>query len=230
MMEQPQLNLLGATTVAYLYDTMPEQAWNHGFLSRTILVHSGENIIRSLFDEVDIPTPLYKELVADLRSISNLNGKITFEPAVASALDTWHKAGGPPRPEHPKLSSYCARRTAHLLKLCVIACVASTNELVVTMEHYNRALSWLLEVEMYMPDIFKSISIGGDAKAIEDTYYWACKLYYKTKNPLGEDVLIEYLANKVPSHSVERILQVMVKAGFFTKGYSGYTPRVRKDT
>ena len=230
MLDAPQLNLLGATTVAYLFDTMPEQAWGHGFLSRTILIHSGENIVRSLFDEVDKNEPLYQDLIYDLRICGAVAGKFVFELEAAKALDAWHQAKGPPRPEHPKLASYNSRRSAHLLKLCMVACVSAGNDRLITLEHYNRALSWLLEAEMYMPDIFKSISIGGDAKAIEDAYYWACKVYYKTKAPLEEGVIIEYLAAKVPSHSVERILQLMVKAGMFTKNFSGYTPRVRKDT
>jgi hypothetical protein len=230
MLDAPQLNLLGATTVAYLFDTMPEQAWGHGFLSRTILIHSGENIVRSLFDAIDMNEELFKDLALDLRSIGNVTGRFIFMPDAAEALDKWHQAKGPPRPEHPKLASYNSRRSAHLLKLCMIACVSAGNEMTITLEHYHRALSWLLEAEMYMPDIFKSISVGGDAKAIEDAYYWACKLYYKNKKPLDEGVIIEYLAAKVPSHSVERILQVMVKAGMFTKQFDGYVPRVRKDT
>ena len=52
----------------------------------------------------------------------------------------------------------------------MVACVSDGNELIITIEHYNRALEWLLEAEIYMPDIFKSISVGGDAKAIEDIY------------------------------------------------------------
>jgi Protein of unknown function (DUF3987) len=229
MLDAPQLNLLGATTVAYLFDTMPEQAWGHGFLSRTILIHSGENIVRSLFDEIDKNDNLWKDLIFDLRTCGAITGKVSFEPEAAKALDAWHRAKGPPAPEHPKLASYNSRRSAHLLKLCTVACVSAGNELVITLEHYNRALSWLLEAEMYMPDIFKSISVGGDAKAIEDVYYWAYKVYIKGKKPIAEASLVEHLANKVPSHSVERILQVMVKAGLFTKQFDGYVPRARKD-
>ena len=229
-MSAPQLNLLGATTVAYLYDTMPEQAWDHGFLSRTILIHSGEMIIRSIFDVIERPESLFKQLVTDLQTIGALVGKFTFTPETAKAIDAWHQAGGPPKPDHPKLSSYCARRTSHLLKLSMVACVSRSNELLITIDDYHRALEWMIEAEMYMPDIFKSISVGGDAKAIEDTYYWACKIYARKKEPINESTIIEYLANKVPSHSVERILLLMVKARLFEKVLDGYRPRAKKDT
>lgn len=229
-MSAPQLNLFGATTVSYLYDTMPEAAWDHGFLSRTILVFTGEMTIRSLWDTIDMNKVLYNDLIHDLKIIGNISGRLIFEPEAAQAIDNWHKNGGPPKPDHPKLQHYCTRRTAHLLKLCMIACLSRTNDLIVTMEDFHRALDWLLEVELFMPDIFKSMAVGGDAKAIEDTYYWAYKLYSKKQEDIPEAAVIEYLQNKVPAHAVERILQLMVKSRILEKRLDGYRPRPKKDT
>lgn len=229
VMAAPQLNLFAATTVAYLHDTMPEQAWDHGFLSRTILVHSGEMTIRSLFDIIEKPEFVHGQLTADLKTISALIGKFTFEAGAAHAIDAWHKAGGPPKPDHPKLQHYATRRSAHILKLCMVASASRSNDMVITLEDYHRALEWLFEAESFMPDIFKSMSIGGDAKAIEDTYYWAYKMYMKKGEALSEALIIEYLQNKVASHSVERILQLMVKSRLFEKTFDGYRPRAKKD-
>jgi hypothetical protein len=228
-MAAPCLNLFCATTVAYLYDTMPEQAWDHGFLSRTILIHSGEMIIRSLFDYIDTPEVLEKDLIHDLKIISTLHGRFKFTPEAAKGIDRWHTAGGTPKPDHPKLQNYNSRRTAHVLKLCMVASVSRDNDLIITLEDYHRALEWLMEAESFMPDIFKSMSIGGDAKAIEDTYYWAYKVYMKEGQNVAESRVVEYLQNKVPAHSVERILGLMVKSRLFDKQLDAYRPRARKD-
>lgn len=228
-MASPQLNLFCATTVAYLHDTMPEAAWDHGFLSRTILIHSGEMVIRSLFDIIDKSEVLETALKEDLKTVGALHGRFKFTPEAAKAIDAWHQSGGKPKPDHPKLQHYNSRRTAHVLKLCMVAAVSRGNELLITIEDYHRALDWLFEAESFMPDIFKSMSIGGDAKAIEDTYYWAYKLYVKKGEAVAEAQVIEYLQNKVPSHSVERILQLMVKSRLLEKVLDGYKPRARKD-
>jgi hypothetical protein len=228
-LDHPCLSLFGATTVAYLYDTMPEQAWDHGFLSRTILIHSGEMIIRSLFDFVEMPEQVEKDLIHDLKIIGNLTGRFKFTQDAATAIDRWHQSGGTPKPDHPKLTNYNSRRTTHILKLCMVAAVSEGNELIITLEHFHRALEWLLEAESFMPDIFKSMSVGGDAKAIEDTYYWAYKIYMKEGKNISEDRIVEYLANKVPAHSVERIMQLMVKARLFEKVLNEYRPRAKKD-
>jgi len=80
-----------------------------------------------------------------------------------------------------------------------------------------------------MPDIFKSFAIGGDARAMEDLYYYAIKMSYRTKKDVPEASLLEFLAARVPAHSVERVLQLMVKQGIFTKYLDGYRPRPMKD-
>lgn len=229
-MEHPLLNLFGATTVSYLYDTMPEAAWGHGFLSRTVLIYSGEMERRSLWDTIDKPAAMKADLVTDLKTISSMIGRFIFEPEAAQAIDAWHKADGPPKPDHPKLIHYGTRRTAHVLKLSMIASASRGNDFIIKLDDYHRALDWLLEAEIYMQDIFKSMAIGGDAKAIEDTYYWAYKLYSKKQQDIPESAMIEYLQNKVPAHSVERILQLMVRSKLLEKRLEGYRPRAKKDT
>lgn len=228
-LKNPQLNIFAATTVSYLYDTMPEAAWGHGFLSRTILVYSGEMLKRSLWDDVEKSPVLRNNLIHDLKIIGAMCGRFLFDPAAAKAIDAWHLAGGPPKPDHPKLLNYNTRRSSHLIKLCMVASASRGEDYTITLEDYHRAMDWLIEAETYMPDIFKSIAVGGDAKAIEDTYYWAYKLYSKKQEEIPEPIIIEYLQNKVPSHSVERILSLMVKSKLLERRIDGYRPRPPKD-
>src|SRR5215475_15648865 len=53
----PQINLLGACTPGYLNEVMPAGAWDQGFISRTILVFSGQKSIKDPFvDETGVAT------------------------------------------------------------------------------------------------------------------------------------------------------------------------------
>ena len=47
-LENAQLNLLAGTQPAYLNNLLPEGAWQQGFMSRTIIVYSGEVIYGDL--------------------------------------------------------------------------------------------------------------------------------------------------------------------------------------
>src|SRR5262245_42953169 len=67
----PQINLLGATTPSYLNELMPAGAWDQGFISRTMLIYSGDRVARDPFEE-DVGTHLpglQADLQTDLKEI-----------------------------------------------------------------------------------------------------------------------------------------------------------------
>ena len=222
--DAPQLNLLGATTPSYLNGFMPEGAWDQGFISRTLLVYSGQKVIGDLFAEKDSDADLFKALSHDLKWIGNLFGKLSFDEDAARAISAWHKAGGPPVPDHPKLQHYVTRRTAHLLKLCMVACVADSDDYAIRLEHYRTALDWLMEAEGVMPDIFRAMSGGGDSKAMEEAYHFMYHIWMKEKKPIAEHRLYHFLREKVPSHAVEKVIQIMVRSNLLKQDVSSGVP------
>lgn len=228
-LHHPQLNLLAATTPSYLNGVMPPGAWDQGFISRVIIVYSGENVMRDLFTEIIQAAGGYTDLLHDLKVIGSLAGKVRFEEAAAHAINHWNKLKGPPTPDHPKLIHYNSRRTTQLLKLCMVASVCRRNDLIVTLADYSMALEWLLEVESFMPDVFKSMALGGDNRAMEDLYYYSYQMWLKTRQPIAESKLIEFLQSRVPAYNIDRIISVMVKGKMFEKKMDGYVPRPKAD-
>lgn len=230
VIKAPQINLLAGTQPSYLMNTLPEGAWDQGFTSRSLFIYAGEPEPQDLFGESALSDKLYQDLLNDLKVIGDLSGKITFTPEAAKAIGAWHNAKGPPRPDHPKLTYYNVRRSVHLLKLCQVASVLRGSDLKVSEADAARALSWLLEAEMYMPDIFKAMAQGGDSKVIEDTWYYAYTVYIRDKKLLSEERIIEFIAARTPAHNVDRIFQLMMRLKLFEKELNEYRPRapVRK--
>lgn len=227
-----QLNLLSATTPAQLMNLLPEGAWEQGFMSRVLMVYSGETAFTDLFAELDLNNELYKKLVEDLKDIYKVFGEIRVDMETQEALNAWGRAGGPPIPEHPKLVTYRQRRIAHLLKLCMVSAVACDSERIITLENFTEALDWLVELEHAMPDVFKSLKIGGDARAIEECYHYVYQKFHQLgKKPVPEHMLIAFLQERVPAHSVDRIIDVMERARLLEKQFAGngqgYVPKGR---
>lgn len=236
----PQLNLLTATVPSYLKDILPDTAWDHGFMSRTMLIYSGEVDDGDIFQddyEGDDAAEHFDALLHDLEIINSLYGKFVFTPETVAAIREWRAAGSPPKPEHPKLVSYLSRRTTHLLKLCMAISVSESNDLVIDLHHYQRALGMLLEAESFIPDIFKAMrSTGGDQGAMQELYHFMYETYMRggKKEPIAEGVLVEFLMEKVPAHSIMRIIESMARAGVIeeknmpmtTKKY--YVPRAKR--
>jgi hypothetical protein len=230
-MPDAQFNLLAGTTPSYLAGTLPPGAWDQGFLSRTMLVFSGDSIMRPLFATDAVDEKMFKMLEQDIAVIGNLFGKITFAPEASSLIGEWHLAGGPPAPSHPKLISYNARRTAHLLKLCMIVSASESDELKVTESHFIQALDLMTETESLMPDIFKAMTVGGDQRAIEELWYFCMQTYTREKKPIAEARIYSFLAEKVPAYAVAKILEVVVGAGILEVAEiapKAYKPKPRR--
>ena len=229
----PQINLLGACTPSYLNEVMPSGAWDQGFISRTLLVYSGSRIQKDPFSEDDLGERLGGDLLHDLKTISADYGQLSFTTPAAAAIKAWIKAKCPPEPSHHKLQFYNARRVAHLLKLCMISAMSRSSDMIITIENYAEALDWLIEAETYMPDIFKSMATSGDSDAMEETWNYLWTVYSKEKRPIAEHRVVHFIRERVPAHSVMKILEVMVKSNMLEvsvsgQGFQGYKPTSRE--
>lgn len=209
---KPQINFIAGTTPSSLVQLLPEGAWDQGFLSRTMLVYDADVKVQSLFVRQSQDKDLQKALESDLIEIGNLYGEIKFTPEAAEFIDAWHMGGKLPVPDHPKLQHYLSRRSAHLLKLSQIACVATGNNLVIEVEHIQLAMNWLFDLEAHIPEIFKAMNSGGEGKVMEETWHMLFQFYARYKKGAPRSLLIKFISQRVPSHAVERIIDLMEKA------------------
>jgi hypothetical protein len=209
---RPQINFLAGTTPSSMVNLLPEGAWDQGFLSRTMLVYDADYLVQSLFTSIPESESLWKSLSSDMKEIGNLFGEIKFQPEAADFIDSWHMNGKQPVPDHPKLQHYLSRRTAHLLKLSQVACVSHSNNLTITVEHIQQAMDWLFDLEAHIPEIFKAMSNGGEAKVMDEAWHMLYQFKIRYNKGAPASLLIKFVSQRVPSHAVERIIDLMQKA------------------
>lgn len=216
VIEKPLLSLLGGTTPSYLNSFLPDGAWDQGFTSRTIFVYSREANNGPIWDDEDAAEyqrQLYDDLLADLKVISSNYGKINWSADCMAAFSSWAAGGLQPVPGHAKLINYNSRRLAHTLKLCMACSAARSNDRFVTLEDFQTAQGWLLEAEASMTEIFDTMGSSADAKVIDDTWYFVNKVYFRDgKKPVGEHLIYAYLRDRMPTHTVGKTIEVMVRA------------------
>ena len=211
----PQLNIISATTPAQLASFLPDGAWDQGFMSRMILIYSGEVVEFDLWtSEFRQEGRAYDALFKDLERIGSAFGPLHFSNDAAKAINEWQKAGGPPRPSHPRLIHYTTRRTAHLLKLC-LAVAASCGGKQVELDHYNQALHYLLEAEKAMPDVFKAMTSGGDMEVIREAWHFAYEQFMSSaqQDPVPEGDILQFICSRTSAHNAPRVLSVMIQSG-----------------
>lgn len=214
--KSPTLNLIACTTPSYLNETMHEGAWDQGFLSRVICVYDASVEISKLdlFEEgPGNDKDLAKALNKDIQSIGNRVGRLMFGSREAGEmLEAWNDARREHEPSHPRLTYYNQRRVMNLLKLCMIAAV-DNGAPHIDVPHVQRAMNWLTEVEKVMPDIFLAMSSGGDARVINEAHHWLITHQVRENKPQTGANLRQYLSGRVPSHSVERVVDLMFRTG-----------------
>lgn len=233
--EQPQLNILAGTTPSNLCQFMPEGAWEQGFASRIIMVYSGDRSLSDIFEDRDIKDQVgYNNLLHDLHTIFSLYGVIKINEDAIQAFREWRDQGERPSPTHPKLTHYCSRRTSHVIKLCMVASAARGSDMRITIEDFNIAKNWLLGAELSMPDIFKAGVTSNDSKTMEECWHYVWSNWAKDKKPIMENRIIQFVAARMPAHSVMRTIEIMERDGTLKgkidvkTGYKFYEPGPRR--
>lgn len=212
----PQINMIGCTTASFLTDLMPPGAWDQGFLSRTIIVYSeglsAAKPLNLLDDEKPRDPVLEAALKKDLVSIGNRVGKLIFERDAAGLLETWNQTRKNHDPAHPRLTHYNTRRMVHLLKLCMVA-AANHGSPTITSHDVQTAQNWLAEAEGVMADIFLAMASGGDARVINECHHWLIVQQVRSNKAQTGASLRQFLAGRIPAHSVERVVDLMFRTG-----------------
>lgn len=220
--DHPQVNLMSGTTPSNLVQLMPDSAWDQGFTSRVIMVHSDERIIGD--DFAGTSRGMDDSLVHDIKMIGALSGEFKVTQEYRSAVNDWRALGEPPVINHPKLLHYKTRRRVHLYKLSMVSAADRGDVLLLTKDDFNRALGWMLEAEALMPDIFTSGSTGTDARAIDEIFHHI-KIADKGDG-VPEHQIVNFARSRVPMHSILRVIEIMVASGQITaKGIDKFGAR-----
>lgn len=215
IIDHPQVNLIACTTPSYLVNTMPAGAWDQGFLSRIILVYSGDldpTELDLLDEHEDEHRALREALARDMKAIGERVGRLKFTRPAAQAIETWNKNGRQPAPSHPRLTNYSTRRIVHLLKLCMVSCVDRGAENI-DLPDFQNALEWLVEAESFMPDVFTAMQSGGDAVVINEAWHFAIVTHARTGRGVPMHLFYTFLQQRVPAMHVSKIFEVMLNSG-----------------
>jgi hypothetical protein len=202
----PQINMLAGSTPQNLSSLLPEKAWGQGFMSRVILVFSDERIVINDFAPQSAVN--LTDLEADLGTIANLYGQFTVAKSFEHAVIEWLNQGQPPIPGHPRLIHYNSRRKVNIYKLAMVSAVDRGNSLIVERSDFDTALAWLVEVEYWMPQIFKAGAMNADGAAMDEI------LHYIMISDRGQGVssgqIQNYARRILPIHSIGRVIDVLM--------------------
>lgn len=209
----PGISFIMGTATKNLGNTITDELWGTGFMARVIMVYSDEEVIpKDMFAQPEVDKDLEEELATALRRIGQLKGEMAWEIPAQIALRDFRISQKEGAPIHNRLESYVVRRWLHLAKLTMVAAMAD-ERMVVTLDDFALAKSWLLEVESFMPEIFKDMISHEDGQIYAELQSYVFQRQQIVRGPIHREEIIRFIAGRSATHSVLRIIEVAEASG-----------------
>jgi len=157
------VNLLGATTPAWIAGNMPEYVLGGGFMSRCVFVYGDKPANEVAYpDEAVHPdyVEIRRRLAEDLVQIAQLRGPYRLTPEARAFGREWYSLWHQDLRDNPpddRVSNYNARKQTHLHKLSMVIAASRRDELVITVEDIASAVLKLNEIEPYMKEVVAEV-------------------------------------------------------------------------
>lgn len=166
--DNPWLNVIGATTPAWLKQNFPEYMIGGGLTSRIVFVYGEKK--RQLIPYPDEVIPdaeyakLHKALLEDLTTISKLSGPYQLSTFAREWGRAWYAEHNniDLRPAHlasDRYGGYLARKQTHLHKFAIILAAAKRDTLVIEQSDLEEAEEIITSIESDMIRVFESIGV-----------------------------------------------------------------------
>lgn len=228
----PGLSVLIATATGHLGSVITPELWDSGFMARVILVYSADKVRPvNMWAKSGDKSALKKELIQAFQQFKeNLFGPMTWTEEAKNLIWSWRCEAEDAMPLHNKLTHYMTRRWFHLAKLCM---VSALSDLRMTVDDYDfwRALTWLLEAEQAMPEIFKDMISHADGEVFEDLKAQFFNYWLRGgKKPVKVAWIYNFLKDRTSVNNIDRMIKTAEAADVIRRvaGTSGddaeYTP------
>ncbi len=214
----PWLNIIGATTPAWLRQNFPEHMIGGGLTSRTIFVFAEQK--RRLIaypSQETLPNDYWeneRKLTEDLLQMATLVGEYTLTPEAREWGQKWyadHWSNVPLHMASERYGGYRARKQGHMHKLAMILAAAQRSELKIHKEDLEMAEKLLATVEPDMIRVFESIGVVDEVKNVSELL-----AFVKTYGWIEVNQLWFLCRNIMPKHVFTASLRQALEDNFIT--------------
>jgi hypothetical protein len=159
------ITIIGAITPSLLQSKLTQDAVGGGLVSRIIfVVGQGPKHRKALQYLTEEEMDIQKKLGEDLQEIANMSGQFKLSKDFLRAYVQWYEQDyddtGVPS---DKFLGYNHRRPLHINKVCMLVSAAESNEMIITAEHFEKALAIMQITEQEMPNAFYGLGLSSQA-------------------------------------------------------------------
>lgn len=187
----PCITFLAGTTPDQMSEIFPSLTLASGLMGRILLIvgERGERVSKP-----KLKTSLRPDLIHDLTEITKLYGEMIVTDEAEEAFDKWYNNF--PNIPSAELTTYYERKHDHVWKAAMVLSISESDELIITRDHFLRAVQVIEFVEQRMSEVLAFIGATTQS-TIADFVYSFIKA--KHPEPISHSVLLRRVYRKIQS-------------------------------
>ena len=204
-------NLVGATADRWFPYILTEEAIGGGFTSRCMfIVEQDRGKIIADPNLHKPPDKLKQELIFDLEQISMLVGEIKFDTEAYDRYTSWYlqtaeeEGKGTWAVKDPLFRGYCARRATHIKKIAMAISVSEGEDLIITLEQFERAMAIMTAAEDNMSNLFSTFGTANYVGQTTDVMN-----FIRSHHRVSKSEIMRQFYRSVDSTILEAVIKVL---------------------
>ena len=188
--------ILTATTPEQMSEIFPSMALFSGFLGRVLLIYTDETWPR--YAKPELKREMEESLIWDLGCINELEGEMVMTEKADKYFDDWYETTL--KPTTPEMASFYLRKHDHVLKLAMILSISESDELILRLDHLQKAIDIIQIVEDNMP---AAITYVGATARSHLTDLVEHVILSVAPEAIGHSVLLKRVYRKLPNGAAD---------------------------
>lgn len=213
--ENPWLNVIGATTPSWMRSNFSENLVGEGLTSRVVFVYAEDKRHFVAYPSKMVRGSNYadteRKLIEDLREIGTMSGPYILSPDAEDYGEDWYRRHYQQRAAHlasDRFGGYVARKQTHLHKLAMVLAASKRHQLIIEKEDLVEADTILAETEKSMLKVFESVGLVDEARHVA-----SLQAFVRGYGFLPVQELRNMTANTMNEKDFKQALRIAVEGG-----------------
>lgn len=186
------VSMIAGTTPEWIKSSLPEDSIGGGFAGRIIFVYRTEQEKRIAFPEDYMSNGARKireQLLDDLRTIADLHGEFRWTKDGKESFRMWYEDVFEIDAYPNSLRGYVSRKADYVLKISMIASASKGDDLKISPEDVEFALTILEQNEKHLFDVLKMVTETDTGRKIGNVLKYLKKYSSPTKGVIHSQVM-----------------------------------------
>lgn len=220
LIQNPWLNLIGATTPSWLSQNVPESMIYDGLGSRIIFAYGQKKrhltALPGLMRSKDERQKHEADLIHDLNEMAQMIGEMFIDPETIPLIEKWYLEHNTSRDialASDRFGGYIARKQTHIMKLAMVLSISESSEGVIAPKHFDAALQIMNATEKDMLHVFGAIGGADEMKHIRQlmSFIW---IYQEKDMAVSRQLLWRHAMQSMSQEEFASCTDAAVQAGY----------------